>query len=262
MTIVYWNTNNLKNLDRVIDIIITKKPDVIFLSEIDKNLIEMSNKQLTACDYEYFENPGCDRVAVIKSKKFELELKLQHHYYTVTYQAETDTSIVSIHLPSQMFQHMKALKEFIRDFRTTLDDEIGSSLEKNIIVIGDFNVNPHEDSMIDFDGFLATNSTESRDTITHLQKKRTTYYNPTWLLYSRKHFPGTKAFNRPSGSSYDVIEHHFLDQVVISKKLLNNIEKDIIEVVEKTNKFSFFDDNKNCILGSDHLPLQYKFKLK
>jgi len=260
MDIIYWNTNKIENLDRVIDILRTKIPDLMFLSEINRNILEKEDILLKTCGYEYFENPGCDRVAIIKKIDFNVELKLQHYYYTVIHENNSETYIVSIHLPSQMFQHLKALKEFIRDFRHILDHEIGNSIEKKIIVIGDFNINPHEEGMIDFDGFLATNSTASRDTITHLQKRRTTYYNPTWRLYSRKQFPGTKAFNRPSGSSYDVIEHHYLDQVVISKKMLKSITEDHIEIIEETENFSFFDKDKNSILGSDHLPLLYKFK--
>lgn len=260
MNIIYWNTNKTETLDRVIDIIDTKNPDIVFLSEINKKIIEGEYERLKNCGYEYFENPGCNRVAIIKKHTFKVELKQQSNYFTVIHEVISETYIVSIHLPSQMFQHMKALKEFIREFRQTLDIEVGSSLEKKIIVIGDFNINPHEEGMIDFDGFLATNSTSSRDTITHLQKKRTTYYNPTWLLYSRKQFPGTKSFQRPSGSSYDVIEHHYLDQVVISKKLLKCILEDHIEIIEQTNNFSFFDKEKNLILGSDHLPLLYQFK--
>jgi exonuclease III len=262
MTIVYWNTKNNNTLDRIVDILLCKDVDVIFLSEIDKEVIETNIDSLTKYGYEYFENPGCKRVIIIKKISFEIELKQQNYYYTVVKEVKNDINIISIHSPSQMYQNMKALKEFIRDFRNTIDSEIGSSLDKKIIVIGDFNINPHEEAMIDFDGFLATNTTRGRQTITHLKKQRTTYYNPTWQLYSRTNFPGTKAFQRPSASVYDVLEHHFLDQVVISQNLLSSIFEDSIEVVENTDDFVFFDEAKNSTLGSDHLPLLYKFKIK
>jgi exonuclease III len=262
MTIIYWNTKEVANLDRIADILNDRQPDFIFLSEIKRDVIENNSALLKNLGYEYFENPGCKRVAIIKKSSLQVELKMQNYYYTAVKESSFGIHIISLHLPSQMFQHMKALKEFIRDFRNTIDIEIGSSLEKKIIVIGDFNINPHEDPMIDFDGFLATNSVKSRHTIKHLKKIRTTYYNPTWQLYSRKHFPGTKAFNRPSGSSYDILEHHFLDQVVISQYLLSNISNDSIEVIEKTKNFIFFDDANNSIVGSDHLPLLYQFKIK
>lgn len=262
MKSIYWNTNNIKTFSGIDNLLKHKTPDLLFLSEIEDKLIEDNDKKLAKLGYEHFENPGCDRVSIIKKTTLLADLKFQNHYYTSLKEKTTDTYFISIHLPSQMFQHMKALKEFIRDFRNDIDDEIGSSLDKNIIVIGDFNVNPHEEPMIDFDGFLATNSINTRKTITHLDKKRTTYYNPTWQLYSRKKFPGTKAFNRPSGSSYDILEYHFLDQVVISQHLLSNIVGENIEVIEKTKNINFYDEKKNSAVESDHLPLMYQFKLK
>ena len=262
MNIAYWNTKNNNNIDSIIDILTCKNIDILFLSETKKEFIEINNDNLLKNGFEYFENPGCERVAIIKKTSFEIELKQQNYYYTVVRDTKDDINVISIHSPSQMFQNMKALKEFIRDFRNTIDNEIGSSLEKKIIVIGDFNINPHEEAMIDFDGFLATNTTRGRQTITHLTKQRTTYYNPTWQLYSRTNFPGTKAFKRPSASVYDVLEHHLLDQAVISQNLLSSLQSDSIEVIEDTVNFTFFDKVKNTTLGSDHLPLLYTFKLK
>jgi exonuclease III len=262
MNIAYWNTNKNSNLNCIIDILLCRNIDVIFLSEIDVEVIETNNDFLSKNGYEYFHNPGCERVKIVKKISLEIELKQQNYYYTVVRETENDINIISIHSPSQMYQNMKALKEFIRDFRCTIDNEIGGSLDRKIIVIGDFNINPHEEAMIDFDGFLATNSTRGRKTITHLKKQKTTYYNPTWQLYSRTNFPGTKAFRRPSASVYDVLEFHFLDQVVISQNLLSALQSDYIEVIEDTDNFILFDKVKNLILGSDHLPLLYSFNLK
>lgn len=261
MKAIYWNTKETERLDVIIDILSDMKPDLLFLSEIKSTFIQNNIDKIDQVGFEYFANPGCERVIILKNKKKSLELKFQANHYTAVRDIENDIYVVSVHLPSQMFQHFKALKNFIRRFRGTLDEEIGSSVEKKIMIIGDFNVNPHEEPMIDFDGFLAANSINSRTTITNLGESKATYYNPTWKLYSRSHFPGTKAFFRPSGSSYDIIEHHFLDQVVISQELRKNISEEIIQVIEKTNNFAFFDEEKNKIVIGDHLPLLYQFKI-
>jgi exonuclease III len=261
MTAIYWNTNKQNDFDRISDILSDVQPDVMFLSEINEDVIQAKQEKINVLNYEYFENPGCNRVKILKHQNFPLELHLQNNYFTIVRNSETDIYVVSLHFPSQMYQHLDSLKEFIRDFRTTLDLEIGSSSEKKVLIIGDFNVNPFEKPMIDFDGFLATNSSKSRTSVTHLTKNRTTYYNPTWKLYSRNHFPGTKAFTRPSGASYDIIEHHFLDQVVISQQLRSTISEENISVIEKTKNFIFFDEKRNKVVGSDHLPLLYNIKI-
>lgn len=261
MKLLYWNTNKIKSLVQIIDICISESPDIFFLSEIDENLLETESRPLNEIGYEYTPNPGSDRVKILIKKGLDIELGLQNKYYTMISVDEFDLNIISLHLPSQMFQHMDALKEFIRDFRAKIDETIGSPLEKRIIVIGDFNVNPFEKPMIDFDGFSATNSINSKSKVTHLGKSKTYYYNPTWQLYSNNVFPGTKYFQRPSGSSYDILEHHFLDQVVISIKLLNEIDWEKIKIVQKSSKFIFKSNGSNKILESDHLPLAYQIKL-
>lgn len=258
---IYWNTKDIKDADRILDIVDKERPDLFFLSETDSELLTRYEDEFEKRGYQYFPNPGCERVKIIKNKQLQADLSLQNKYYTTIFAKSADLFITSVHLPSQMFQHMDALKEFLRDFRFELDAEIGGSLDKDILVIGDFNVNPHEKPMIDFDGFAAANSINSRKEITHLGKQRATYYNPTWQLYSRTHFPGTKHFKRPSGSLYDILEYHYLDQVVLSQSLRQKIKKERIDVIESTANFTFFDTASNTIHGSDHLPILYEFKV-
>lgn len=262
MKFIYWNTKNTISLDYVIDILNEENPDLFFLSEIDEKLLEEEQHIFNGFGYQYFPNPGCERVKVIRKNDFSVELSLQTKYYTVVKSEENDLHIISVHLPSLMFQNFDSLKEFIRDFRTNIDAEIGFSLEERILIIGDFNVNPFEKPMIDFDGFLATNSVNSRNEITHLGKTKQLYFNPTWQLYSRLHFPGTKHFKRPTGASYDILEFHYLDQVVISQKLRDDLQKDHICVVEETSNFVYLNKAKNSIEKSDHLALIYNITLK
>jgi exonuclease III len=156
---------------------------------------------------------------------------------------------------------MDALKSFIRTFRGEIDDEIGNSSKQDILIIGDFNVNPFEKPMIDFDGFSASNSKSHRKEVTHLRSKKELYYNPTWTMYGKNNFPGTKYFRRPSASSFDILEHHYLDQVVLSYSLSQKLTSESINVLEFTTNKTFFDSTSNSILQSDHLPLIYEFKI-
>lgn len=262
MKCIYWNTKSINSIERILDILESEKPDLLFLSETSKDILISGETEFNTIGYENFDNPGCKRVLIVKNRTLKCGLALQNKYFTTLNIPDIDTYIISIHLPSQMFHTFKALKAFIRDFRSTIDIEIGYSIEKRILVMGDFNVNPHEDPMIDFDGFLATNSINSRKSIKNIDRVASPYYNPTWQLYNRKNFPGTKYYARPSGSSFDILEHHFLDQAVISMKLLEDIQEEKIDVIEKTAKFIFFNFEKNLIEGSDHLPLMFKFKIK
>jgi len=261
MKIIYWNTNNISKINQIIDICSTERPDIFFLSEIDEELLTRNNPTLEDIGYKHILNPGSKRVKIIAKEGLKIDLGLQHKNYTSILMKEMNLNLISLHFPSQLYQHMDSLKGFIREFRDTIDEEFGSPLDERILIIGDFNVNPFEKPMLDFDGFSATNSISSRGKVKHLDKERTLYYNPTWQLYSNKNFPGTTHFRRPSSSSYDILEHHFLDQVIISIKLMNDIESELIKTIERTSNFVFKRESSNKIYESDHLPLFYQINL-
>lgn len=262
MKFLYWNTNKSAEIGVIIELLRQESPDLFFLSETDKTLLANGFESLEGIGYEYFDNPGCERVSILKKKELEVDLGIQNKYYTALKLGNYETFVVSIHLPSQMYRHMNSLKEIIRDFRADIDLYIGDSVEKSILIIGDFNVNPYEQPMVDFDGFLANNSTDSRSQITHAGKSKSSYYNPTWKLYGRKKFPGTKYYPRPSASSYDIMEFHFLDQVVVSQCLLNNIIEEKIEIIEQIGDTQLLFDGSKSIEISDHLPLSYQYKIR
>jgi hypothetical protein len=262
MNLIYWNLNNLNRIDIVLSLLSEKAPSFLFLAEANLEYIGEHSESILELGYNVLDNPGCERIIVLKRNEIRAELSVQSTYYSGIKLSKPNIFVVAIHLPSQMFRHMDSLNEFMRDFREDLDTELGSSLEKNILVMGDFNVNPYEKPMINFDGFVATNSIKARKVINHNKRKKEPYYNPTWKLYGRTGFPGTKYFKRPSASSYDIIEFHFLDQVILSQALMHMIEDDVIEVVENTKQFTFLDHKKNQIQFSDHFPLSYNIKFK
>lgn len=261
MKLIYWNSKQQLKFLIVKAILTEESPDVLFLSETDEEIITSNKNELFIIGYEHFENPGCTRVIIIKKIEIELSLSLQSAYYTCVKCLKTNLNVISVHLPSQMFQHMDALKSYIRFFREDIDNEIGASSESDIVIIGDFNVNPFEKPMIDFDGFSASNSINLRKKVTHLTRTKELYYNPTWKLYSNNNFPGTKYFKRPSASAFDILEHHYLDQVVLSYSLSKKIVFEKINVIEETKTNLFFDKKTFTVLESDHLPLMYEFKL-
>ena len=259
MKLLYWNTKGCSDFLLIKSLLNQENPDALFLSETNESLIISHLDELRKINYEHFENPGCDRIIIIKKKSSLLLLSKQSTYYTSIKDSKNKVSIISVHLPSQMFQHIDGLKSHIRDFREEIDTQFGSSLTENILIIGDFNVNPFEKPMIDFDGFAASNSIKLRKKATHLGKEKILYYNPTWTLYKANKFPGTKYFKRPSGSSFDILEHHFLDQAVLSYYMSQNIKSENIEVLYQTAECVFFDHIKNSISLSDHLPLIYEY---
>lgn len=257
---MYWNTKGFIEFNLYKELLEKYAPDILFTSETKNDLISNFQNSFSEIGYIYQENPGCERVKIFIHKELSFELGIQNKYYTSL--IINDITIISVHFPSQMFHHQEALRDYIRKFRNRIDSDVGNSNEKSIIIIGDVNVNPYEPAMINFDGFMATNSTNARKKIStiDIEYSREPYYNPTWRLYANSVFPGTKKFPRPSGSSFDIIEFHFLDQVLLSNKFKDSIIEDKIEIITSTKNFKLLNEKYNKIKYSDHLPLFYQFK--
>jgi len=256
MKCLYWNTKNIKTIDQIIDLLNFSKPNFLFLAEIDEQIITDNKKFLSKIDYEHFANPGCSRVLIIKKVDTKCNLNLQTYYYTTVYIPLIETYIISVHIPSQIHNSMDSLKSFLRQMRIEINQSIGESYDQKILVIGDFNANPFESPLINLDGFAATNTTFFRRKVKSFMTSQSLYYNPTWKLYAQNNFPGTTFFQRPSGYSYDILEHHFLDQAILSRKLFKSIKKEEIRLIYLTSNTTFFDIKNNKILLSDHLPLE------
>jgi hypothetical protein len=262
MKFVYWNSKKHTDFATIKGLLADDVcPDVLFLAETDEKLIVSNYSELKKYGYEHFENPGCFRIIIIKKLGTRLNLGMQSDRFSALRDPENDVTIVSVHLPSQLHRSMDQSKLYFRQFRHEVDNEFGSSVEKNILIIGDFNVNPFETPMIGFDGFSASNSKNLRKEVTRDSELRELYYNPTWTLYGKNMFPGTLYYDRPSGFSFDILEHHFLDQVVMSYCLSKKIAHESISIVKSTVNTDFLDNVTNKTTHSDHLPLSYEYKL-
>lgn len=262
MKIIFWNTKNVANFDIILSIIEQEQPDLFYLAEFSNSEIIKHKKSLETINYEYFINPICDKIITLKEKKLSnISLSIQHKDYSCIYYRNYDLHIIALHMPSQMSYNLDALKYNLSIFKSEFENHIGYSDDKNILLIGDFNVNPFESPIISFDGLGATNTINFNSRKTFRGSEQSIYYNPTWNLYSKKHFPGTFRKTRPSNTVFDIIDHHLLDQVIISQKLLKVIKNDNLDIIYKTSDFDIFDEAKLKINFSDHLPIKYEFEI-
>lgn len=259
MKIIFWNIKKLDNS------IISKyfsslEADIFLFCEdgaVKKNDIK---DRIQGLGYTLVETPGCNRVSVFCKDKLTTELNIQNYFFTamkISSDVEAPFYMVALHINSQMYKSIDELGYYISKLRAQIDANIGASLSTEIVIIGDFNVNPFETAMIGFNGFCATNSRKSRTHGKSIQETKELYINPTWELYSRKDYPGTKRYPRPSATAFDIIEWHYLDQVILSQKLNNSILIDKIAVIEKFSDIELLLEGS--VKYSDHLPISYEF---
>ena len=260
MKVVFWNIKTL-NLDVVENLFITENADVFLFCEDGALKKEEINHVVENKGYILIETPGCNRISAFCKKNYTIDLNIQNSFYTtfkISSSTEKTLYIVSLHLNSQMYNSIAELGHFLSRLRNEIELNIGTSLNKEILIMGDFNVNPFDNAIIGFNGFCATNSRKPPKYGKSIQEKKELFVNPTWELYSRKNYPGTKKFPRPSATSFDIIDWHYLDQVIISQKLNDVITSEEIKILENISDYILINDYGK-ISFSDHLPISYEF---
>jgi exonuclease III len=262
MKLIFWNTKKINDFRIIISILNDESPDFLFLAEFNHDELNSHMSELNIINYEHFLNPGCDKILIIKKKEItDIDLSLQHKDYSAIYIKSIDVHIISLHMPSQLNYGLDALKHNLSEFKFQFETHIGNSEQKSILLIGDFNVNPFEAPIVNYDGLSATNTTNFNVIKVFRSQENHIYYNPTWKLYSNINFPGTFRKVRPSNSVFDVIDHHYLDQVILSHKLLKRITNEDISTLLQTSEYDIFNIALNKIMHSDHLPIKYEFQL-
>ncbi len=270
---LFWNIANSCSSDVVSDVSIHTSADFLILAEncLDtnaflKNINSKSHNQYKFC----VKN---ERKLTIFSTLLYTEfrvIKTQSRYLLALEIIKNNTKIIlfALHLPSKLrtddsdrrFISRKVIAEI-----NTIEDECG---HKNSLVVGDFNMNPFEDGMVEVDAFNSVMSSDianKRSRKVHT-KEYTYFYNPMW-----GHFGDIS--NSPSGtyfynsSDYKNKYHwNIFDQVLIRPNIIRIFDVNSLSILD-----CYFNKGKKEILLSkgrsikvqlsDHLPLNFWLKI-
>lgn len=176
--------------------------------------------------------------------------------------------IVMVHFPSLLNQnrddHLAYSIEFNRELRGMEDHFFGMNARQTIIM-GDFNVNPYDASLLFPSAFNApyakrtfynsSNDDNISNTYGHFSSHRILkknisnpyFYNPMWYLMGQANINQETvqgSYFKPKRSFDDIWRrrHNFLDQVLIRPNLMLNFELKELKICDEIN-------------GSDHYPL-------
>ena len=131
------------------------------------------------------------------------------------------------------------------------------------VIVGDFNMNPFETSMVKTTGFHGTMSSEvARAGARTVQgQDYKCFYNPTWSLFGdlNKTVSGTYYYHRSEHVCY---EWNIFDQVLLRPAMIDNFVNESLEIVS-TDSVNLLVTNKgrpDRSSYSDHLPLFFTLK--
>lgn len=182
--------------------------------------------------------------------------------------------LVGLHLPSAMSMNEVDRASLSAEWNRTIAEAESGRGHLRTLVVGDFNMNPFEQGMIQYNGFNATMCRQIAKRKSRKVQDRTFnfFYNPMWnfLGDNREGPPGTYYY---SGSTPSALFWHVLDQVIIRPEIIDIFPQESLKVITQTGNSNILDsqgrpinnvikllDKNGRPTPSDHLPIVFSLK--
>jgi len=255
MNLLFWNLGKNDNTKLVVECINEHDIDVAVFAECNRlnfdyciNLLGDQYCLLTS----NIEEP---RIRTIIRNSFVCKSIREQSRYSIYNLIHNNRRIIlaGVHLEDRRNYGSGSRMSTIRNLMSFIKEEEQSFINDDVVVLGDFNANPYDPELLQFDSF---NSVIFKDLIKasenriHEGKSYRRLYNPIINYLSEE----TKMY----GSYYDSSEDstpvwHSLDQVLISSSLVDLLQNiQYIKCIGSCNLISRVKPNENI---SDHLPL-------
>lgn len=271
LNFLFWNTNRKPLIKEIANIAKYNNIDVILLAEHNLNDVDLL-LELNSESFEYYlPNP------IFQSDRIKIFTKFDNHFiipvadefdnrftcFKIVLPPIEELLVFGVHLPSRKHASPASISANARELASKVK-EIEKILNlNNTIVVGDFNVNPSDESIIGAGDFHAVMDSKiaKKMSRTVSGEKRDYFYNPMWSLHG-------DVGNNVAGSYYynqeGLVSNHWnvFDQVLFRPSLIDNFEKDSLRFVDSDGEKTLLTNrglpsNKY----SDHLPLIFTLNL-
>lgn len=261
MKYLFWNVHRNEDINAIIhELVIENDISVIVLAEYTANSSDLINL-LSSSGINMQTYTGC-------SKRISLFSSVSN----IDYRTDTDHAIIRIinnrdilccvHLNSQIYAGNNEIREImieqiLGDIRK-VEQELST---QNTIVVGDFNINPYDPSIVNakyFHGIPVFEEAKRGSRIV-AGKQFSMFYNPMWNLFGDATPPyGTYYYN---GNDAINTYWNIYDQVIIRPALKPRFDVNNLKILTETKQRYLLDKNGHpdkCI--SDHLPIIFEIK--
>lgn len=259
MKFLFWNTHRNVKINYVLEQLIEENNiHIIMLAEYKADINDLLSK------FQLFEyvTVGCDRINILGTMHPSyIQPFIQSHY--ASFQIIKDKLILCcIHLPGRMYGNSERIREKaiaqINYDLDALERQIGS---ENTVVVGDFNLNPYESSLIRFNCFRSLPICEEiKNTVKKDNFESKPFYNPMWNFFGDFKFPYGTYYYKGDGNGENIFWHIF-DQVIIRPAMRAKFVEDSLKIVTETNRISLLDEQNHPRKEiSDHLPIMFEIE--
>jgi hypothetical protein len=273
LTFLFWNLKS-SNIVTLRNLINYNKVDVLMLAEcpmLPATVLEGLNQK--SADFFQAES-NCPRIQLFTKFREDFVLPverpcgevIQSEYYTLRRLARPtrdEILLCGAHFPSKLHLEGGDLKSFTSQFILRLAEAERIANHTRTVLMGDLNMNPFEDGVVDATALHAVPSRrtargESRQVY---HDSYPYFYNPMWSHFGEKQpgHAGTYYFKSPG---YRADHWNIYDQVLVRPALLDRFRDDDVKVLwyDVDGDVSLLNDNKrpNNRTMSDHLPILFQ----
>lgn len=271
--ILFWNVLKKDLSDIVLSIALQNEIDIVLLAELTIDNTASAVDKLKKYGYHHRTTPS-SKVKIfdrLQTDNPSLQLVKNHSQSnrssSIVYTINGELILISgIHLYSAASMHTPSSRKSFASLALKVIEEIEqkNDISKSIL-IGDFNMNPYEEGMIDFFGLHATmcKKTAQRETRKISGEIKKYFFNPSWQAYSNNHKntgpTGTYFFE--SDNEPLLIYWNLLDQVLIRPSLVEDSMD--FKIITSSSEFYLLNEKSqpNKDFYSDHLPIVYSLML-
>ena len=227
LNFLFWNTNRKPLIKEIANIAKHNSIDVILLAEHNLNdvdlLLELNSE---SADY-HLPNP------IFQSNRIKVFTKFDNHFiipvadelenrftcFRVNLPAIEELLIFGVHLPSRKHASPASISANARELASKVKETENSLNLSNTIVVGDFNMNPSDESLIGGGDFHAVMDSNIAKKISRIVsgEKRDYFYNPMWSLHGDigNNVAGSYYYNKEGliSNHWNVLTKYCLDHL-------------------------------------------------
>lgn len=272
MNVLFWNIKKKDAfMNTIVDIVKEEKIDLIAFAEFPlhqkDNFEQMLGKAI----------PGFMYLDPIKPNKIELFYRKGTVEISNAYDGEricvnkvysaiegNSYNLIFCHLKDSYSTDRSQLAGFTRLIVKEILEYEEMENNKRTLICGDFNMDPYESGMLEYDGFNAmqTGALAMKKYRNVNGKAYQMFYNPMWGLMGDLHgreVPGTFYYapSQPIQSYW-----HLLDQVIMRPDVIPVFDKKKLKIVTSGKHYNLLNSNNNINKSySDHLPIKFHLKI-
>lgn len=272
---VIWNTKRKSLYDQVSDLAHEQTADLIILIESTAVPSQMINYLEIKTNQKFYYHKNTMQFEnghlYFKYENSEVRTLTEHKRYSIK-EIKTCSEIfnlVIVHLPSKnnwgnSADHDAMCTVLIRD----IDYFEKDNGHKKSIIVGDFNMNPFENGLINATGLHSVMDREIAETKSRniYDKEYEFLYNPMWSYLGTKGKGIVNGTNYHNTGKYLNYYWNLYDQILIRPDLLKYFDEDKLEIITEINGTSLTKRVKETTRIedsiSDHLPVRFKLNFK